>query len=497
VFGFFLTMPAWPQSTPIYQVNVVERSVRAVNYQYHGGPVPIDFAGTVLLPYAKGEAVVEAKDGRTSVDAHLEGLQAPSQFGPEYLTYVLWAVTPEGRAKNLGEVVAGPSNKAHLQVTTELSNFGMLVTAEPYATVREPSDVVVMENRLRSDTSYSVESIEVKYGLMPRGTYTYQVPPNGKAPEPAGPLVSMNQYQAITAVYQARNAVQIAESKGAAEYAPDVFAKAQQQYQSAADLQANKGDWKLVVTAAHQAAQTAEDARVLAEKSKQEAELNEAKKQADAEQQMRLETQARLDQETAARQRAEAQAEANSRAAAAQPAPAPQVETPVPSPVTPTESVIVQRASDASEQRKLELRISLMGQLRGPFEIRDTPRGLVQVVPASDLRPGAAGMFSRLAAALAANPGLRVEVDGYSDASGEEAEAACYQHARMVRDLLVSAGVAASVISVRPLGNSEPLASNATAAGREKNRRVEVVISGDPIGTLASWDKSYDLTAPR
>jgi flagellar motor protein MotB len=495
VFGFFLTMPAWAQPVPIYQVNVVERSVRAVNYQYRGGPVPIDFQGTVLLPRAKGQATVEARDGRTSIDAHIDGLEPAGRFGPEYLTYVLWAITPEGRAKNLGEVIAGPSNKAHLQVTTELATFGMLITAEHYASVRQPSDVVVMENQLRSDTSYAVESIEVKYGLMPRGTYTYQVPPGGKAPEPAGPAVSMNQYQAIMAVYQAQNAVQIAESKSAAQYAPDVLAKARQQYEAARNLQENKGDWNLVVTAAHQAAQTAEDARLIAEKNQQEAELAQAKQQAEAERQMRLEAQARLDRETAARQRAEAQAEANAQAAAA----APQAEPPAPPPQPRPDSY--RKMSDQSDdagQQKRELRLNLLRELSGPFATRDTPRGVVQVIPATELRGDelptqAVGTFSRIASLLTANAGLRVEVDGFSD---QVDDAACYQRARAVRDLLVSAGVPANAITVRSMGNSDPLASNATPAGREQNRRVEVVISGDPIGTLASWDRTYNV-APR
>jgi flagellar motor protein MotB len=393
-------------------------------------------------------------------------------------------------------MLAGPSNKAHLQVTTELATFGMLITAEPYASVRQPSDVVVMENQLRSDTSYSIESIEVKYGLMPRGTYTYQVPPDGKAPEPAGPAVSMNQYQAIMAVYQAQNAVQIAESKSAAQYAPDIFAKARQQYEAARNLQENKGDWNLVVTAAHQAAQTAEDARLVAEKNQQEAELAQAKQQAEAERQMRLETQARLDRETAARQQAEAQADANAQAAESA---AVQTQPSRLAPQPPADSYRqMSNQPDDAGQRKRELRLNLLQQLSGPFATRDTPRGVVQVIPASELRGDelpaqAVGTFSRIASMLTANAGLRVEVDGFSDAADD---AACYQRARAVRDLLVSAGVSPNAITVRALGNNDPLASNATPAGREQNRRVEVVISGDPIGTLASWDRTYNV-APR
>src|SRR6516164_1385915 len=167
---------AWSQSVPIYQVTVIERSVKAVSYQYLGGQTQIDFAGTVLLAQAKGTAIVESKSGRTQIGARFSNLAAPSRFGGEYLTYVLWAITPEGHPKNLGEIIPGSSDKAHTQVTTDLQSFGLIVTAEPYAAVRLPSDVVVMENVVRPDTLGSTEPINVKYELMPRGAYTYQVP---------------------------------------------------------------------------------------------------------------------------------------------------------------------------------------------------------------------------------------------------------------------------------------------------------------------------------
>lgn len=139
-------------SIPIYRVTVVQRTVDAVNYQYRSGPTKIDFRGTVLLPKAHGDATVESRRGRTEIDAKLDNVEESQRFGNEYLTYVLWAITPEGRPHNLGEVVPGPSNKAKLRVTTDLQAFGLIVTAEPLAAVRQPSDVVVIENLVRSDT---------------------------------------------------------------------------------------------------------------------------------------------------------------------------------------------------------------------------------------------------------------------------------------------------------------------------------------------------------
>src|SRR5215831_3622886 len=236
--GIFLTLSVWGQTVPIYQVTVVERTVKAVNYQYRGGQTRIDFAGTVLLPDAKGEAIVECKSGRTEIDARLSRVPAPSRFGREFLTYVLWAITPEGHAKNLGEVLPGPSDRAHLLVTTDLQAFGMIVTAEPYSAVRQPSDVVVMENVVRPDTIGKREPIEVRYELMPRGSYTYVRGSNAEAAD--GPKVSMNRYESLLAVYQAQNAVQIARSQGADKYAGETLAKAEQLLTEARQMEQRK-----------------------------------------------------------------------------------------------------------------------------------------------------------------------------------------------------------------------------------------------------------------
>ena len=190
------TPPAHPYTVPIYHVTVVDRTVSAVNYEYKGGPTPIDFKGTVLLPKAKGDATVESKTGRTEIEAKFEHLEPPQRFGAEYLTYVLWAITPDGHAVNLGEAVANASDKAHLHVTTELQAFGMIVTAEPYAAVRSPSDVVVAENAVRPDTVGSTEPIQARVELLPRGTYTYNVAGRDAALT-QGQKVSMSKYEQI------------------------------------------------------------------------------------------------------------------------------------------------------------------------------------------------------------------------------------------------------------------------------------------------------------
>src|SRR5580700_786965 len=230
--GFFCTFLATGQNqptVPIYRVTVVDRTVSAVDYQYRNGPTNIDFRGTILLPQAKGGAIVESKAGRTEIDAHFDRLQAPTRYGREYLTYVLWAITPDGHAKNLGEILAGGSDKAHLQVTTDFQAFGLIVTAEPYSAVRQPSDVVVLENVPRPDTIGGTEPIQAKYELLPRGHYTYNVQEGMAAAEANAVRLSPSQYQSVVELYEAQNAVQIAQSAEAGRYAPDTLAKAQNQ----------------------------------------------------------------------------------------------------------------------------------------------------------------------------------------------------------------------------------------------------------------------------
>jgi hypothetical protein len=161
--------------TPIYRVEVVSKTVKAINYRHRSGATKVDFAGTALMPRAKGDAKVNSKQGRLEIDAHFEDLSGPaSQFGPEYLTYVLWAITPEGRANNLGEILLD-GNHSKIDVTTELQAFGLIVTAEPYFGVTQPSDVVVMENIVRTDTLGKVEDITANYELLQRGSYVFNV----------------------------------------------------------------------------------------------------------------------------------------------------------------------------------------------------------------------------------------------------------------------------------------------------------------------------------
>src|ERR1700728_1989062 len=272
----FAVLPASGQESaksrtvPIYQVNIVESTIPAINYQYRQGPTKIDFKGTLLMPDAKGEATVESRRGRTEIDANFEHVISPQRYGPEYLTYTLWAVTPEGGVRNLAEIVPGTSDKASLHVSTDLQAFGLIVTAEPYSATRHPGNVVVLENRVRPDTVGKIEQVQAKYDLMPRGQYTWQEPAQLGSAASNSPKVSMDRYEAILELYEAQNALGIARAANAERYAPQTLAKAQQLYDSAQRLESGKASGSAIVQDAREAAQTAEDARMIAQRRRDE-----------------------------------------------------------------------------------------------------------------------------------------------------------------------------------------------------------------------------------
>lgn len=502
--SLFCTFPGTAQNqpqpgtnVPIYRVTVVDRTVSAIDYQYRNGPTNIDFRGTVLLPQSKGGAIVESKTGRTVIDAHFDRMEAPTRFGREYLTYVLWAITPDGHAKNLGEILPGTSDKAHLQVTTDLQAFGLIVTAEPYSAVRQPGDVVVLENQPRPETIGGREPIQAKYELLPRGHYTYNVQDGMAAAAENSIKVSPDRYQSIVEVYEAQNAVQIAQSLDAGRYAPDTLAKAQDLLNQAQLANDHKARMTTVVTLARQASQTAEDARILTLQRKQNDEVAQAQERAaraeaqTAEAQAAAQTaqtqaaaaQALLEQERAAKREAQAEAQAQAQAAAmaanaaaAQPAPQTVVQT--------------QPAQDTDELRKKELRRQLLEKFNASLTARDTPRGLTVTLQGSDFEgarvsPAVYERLARVAAVLRTYPDLTIEVDGHQNMSFERAHA--------VRDALIADGLPSGAVIARGLGDSRPLTSNATPAGREQNTRVEIVVCGNPIGSMPSWDQSYTL----
>ena len=463
---------------PILRVNVVARSTKAINYRHRGGSTKVDFAGTALQPKAYGEAKVETKKGYTEIEVEFDDLEPASKFGPEFLTYVLWAVSPEGRASNLGEILLDRTADGKLNVTTELQAFGMIVTAEPYFAVTQPSDVVVMENIIRADTKGKSEEIEAKYELLQRGEYTLNVDPSKVMP------VRFDSKSTLP-LLEARNAIQIARWTGADQHAGETFHKAEGLLKQAEAYQA-RDEKKSAVQIAREATQTAEDARLIARTRMEEirqAQEREAAAERERQAQLKVEEEARLRAEA---ERAKQEAEAARSAAIAQ------------QEAARLETERARRSAQEAEQlrqqaeaEKRELRSKLTEQLNLILETRDTARGLI--VSLSDvlfdtgrysLRPGAREKLSKIAGIVVSHPGLKLDVEGHTDSVGGEEynQRLSENRASAVQDYLVQQGVRSDSITARGFGESQPAVSNESAAGKQQNRRVELVVSGEPIG---------------
>jgi len=243
----------------IFRVKVVQRNLDCVNYLHRSGSTTIGFEGTPMLPKAHGEAKVQSERGRITIDARFDGLTPANGFGPEYLTYVLWAISPDGRAQNLGEVLpSGKKNDIH--VTTALQSFGLIVTAEPYFSVSQPSDLVVLQNVIRPDKTNGVlEKVNANYFLLPRGTYAE----TAGAHTVTNPI-TRNEHTPLE-LYEAENAIRIARAAGADKYAPEIMSQATLDLRNATDIDGSKHrDEKMEITHAREAVQRAEDARLVA-----------------------------------------------------------------------------------------------------------------------------------------------------------------------------------------------------------------------------------------
>ncbi|HTX38527.1 MAG TPA: OmpA family protein [Bryobacteraceae bacterium] len=492
------------QPMPIFRVTVVSRTTKAINYHHRTGTTQVDFRGTELMPAARGEARVDSQMGSTKIETTLNHMTPASQFGPEYMTYVLWAITPEGRAMNLGEVALS-GDHAKLLSTTDLQTFGLIVTAEPYFAVTQPSDVVVAENFVRNDTRGTIEQVDAKYELLQRGQYVlnraqYQpVRVNPKGPLQLG---------------EAENAVEIARLAGAGQYAPDTFQKAVIDLQNAEGFLNHGGDRKESETNAREAAQMAEDARIITFRKIRADEL--AKERADAAaREAAAQAQAQKATEEAQREAAErAQAEADRQAALqakleAQQAAQQAEQEKAAADAARAQALAQQQTADAAaaqarlaaqqaeqqrqqaEDEKTALRERLRQQLNMILETRETARGLI--VNINDvlfdfdrytLKSGAREKLAKVSGILLAYPGLKIRLEGYTDSVGTDDynQRLSEQRADSVRDYLLQQGVPADNLSAVGLGKADPVASNDTAAGRQENRRVEMVVSGEPIG---------------
>src|ERR1017187_2164844 len=555
------------QNQPIYRVTVTARTAKAISYQHRSGATKIDFRGTELLPGASGEAKVEGKQGRMQIEVDFDGLQPATRNGAEYLTYVLWAVTPEGRTANLGEVLLNRT-KSKLEVTTELQVFALVVTAEPYYAVRQPSDLIVMENVVRADTVGKIEEIDAKYELLQRGQYQRL----------ANPLALKMDRKLPLELYEARNAVQIARAVGADRFATETFQKAEKNLSQAETYQSRKAGEKPVAMTAREAVQMAEDSRAIAVK-RQEDEALTAERQGSADREIRAQngqaaaqsetdrvtreaeaarikareeserlTREKDDQALAAsseairvkrgsdarlaaaaadadRQKADsdtllASAAANADrlkldsdarlAAVAAGADRQRIDSDSRMAAAGTEADRLKRENDAEratsqaaldsagkqtarlERERVELRTLLLSQFNAILQTRDTARGLIVNMSdvlfdtgKSTLRPLAREKLAKVAGIVSGHPGLRLDVEGYTDSvGGDDYNQQLSEHrGTSVRDYLMMQGMQGSSVTAKGFGKTQPVASNETADGRQQNRRVELVISGEVIGT--------------
>lgn len=508
--------PAQDGPVPVFRVTVVGHTTPAINYRPRKGDTKVDFRGTPLLPFAVGEAEVGGKKGYIDIEAKFEKLAAPTQFGPEYLTYVLWAITPEGRSTNLGEVQVDDS-EARVHVTTELQAFGMIVTAEPYFAVTQPSDVVVLENDVRKNTKGNVEVIVAKYDLLKRGTYLMNQDTRQLKLKPLEPGAPLD-------LAEARNAVMLARFAGADRYSDETYVKATRLLMDAEQMRDRGKKGNEVMMPARQAVQTAEDARLIS-LQKQEEEYqaqqralvqqreNAALDRARAEETARR--QAELDRLTAeaarmAAERDRAAAEAARAAAEAQvqraqalaaqserdKAAAEAARSAAESARLAAEAQAQRAQADAAQadRDRAALRDQLRQQLNTILETRESARGLIVNLSdvlfdtgSANLKTGTREKLAKVAGILLSHPGLKIQVEGHTDSVGE---AGYNQHlsenrAGSVRTYLVDQGIAHDAVGTTGFGETNPVASNTTAEGRQQNRRVELIVSGESISATA------------
>lgn len=516
---------AVPQTPAAPAPTTIARTIKAVNYRRASGSTKVDFSGTELLQGAAGEAKVENKNSRMEIEVKFTGLEDATKFGLEYLTYVFWAVSPQGRAENLGEVVM-KDGAAHLKAVTDMQTFGMIVTAEPYYAVTQPGNVVVLEAVPVTGGTGRVENVDGTYELIGRGVYSSS---NTRI---EGAIFGIDPHTPRE-LFEARNSVRIARNAGADKYAAATLAKAEQQLATAEDAYRSKRDKKSVESAAREVAETAEEARVMAVKQKAEeeaqarmaaekkaAEEREAKARADAEAEAKRRQEAEQARQEAEEARAQAekakaeaeqmkqQAEQAAQEAARQKEEAEKAQQAAleQKRLAEAETEKARQAAAKAESEKAQLRAQLLEQLNSILQTRDTARGLI--VNMSDvlfdtgsytLKPGAREKLAKVSGIVLAHPGLTLQIEGHTDSVGSEEfnQILSERRSDTVRDFLAEEGVPVSTMSAKGFGKSQPIASNDTPEGRQRNRRVEIVVSGDAIGKAAPAGPTASAATPQ
>jgi len=455
--------------------NVTIKSVKAVGYRVGDWSTKVDLKGTELMSRAAGEAKVEARQGKTNIEVSIKDLAPPTKLGAEFLTYVLWVVTPDGRSGNTGEILINKNGDGKLSATTPAQTFSMIVTAEPYFAVRMPSEMVILENDTRKDTKGQIFPVN-DFKLMKRAQYEKLGNPLAMTPDlERVPLQ----------VYEARNAVEIAKSRGAEKDAPEILNKAISSLQATENALIAKADKKDIMSSARQTVQFAEDARALAVQRQDQARIAAEKEAAAAKARSEAEAaaaeEAKRQAELAAARQAQMKAEADAAAIRAK----------AESDALKAKEEAALAEAERAQKAAADLRAQLLEQFNRILETRDTPRGLVVNMAdvlfdfgKYDLRPEAREKLAKLSGIILAHPGLELAVEGHTDNVGSDElnQRLSEKRAETVRAYLLQQGLPEASVTARGFGETTPVADNATAEGRQKNRRVEIVVSGEAIG---------------
>src|SRR5438094_1826205 len=455
--------------------NVTSKSVKAGGYRVGDWSTKVDLKGTELMSQAAGEAKVEARQGKTNIEVSIKDLAPPTKLGAEFLTYVLWVVTPDGRSGNTGEILINKNGEGKLSATTPAQTFSMIVTAEPYFAVRMPSEMVILENDTRKDTKGQIFPVN-DFKLMKRAQYEKLGNPLAMTPDlERVPLQ----------VYEARNAVEIAKSRGAEKDAPEILNKAISTLQATENALIAKADKKDIMSSARQTVQFAEDARALAIQRQDQARIAAEKEAAAAKARSEAEAtaaeEAKRQAELAAARQAQMKAEADVAATKAK----------AEADALKAKEEAARAEADRAQKAAADLRTQLLEQFNRILETRDTPRGMVVNIGdvlfdfgKYDLRPEAREKLAKLSGIILAHPGLELAVEGHTDNVGSDElnQRLSEKRAETVTAYLIQQGLSEASVTARGFGESAPVADNLTTEGRQRNRRVEIVVSGEVIG---------------
>lgn len=473
------------QLAVLYELRPTLANIRVFSYAAMDGNVELRMEPTELASGASGELRVRSRTSYNEIDLRVKNLPTPQAVGPEYLTYVVWTISPAGIGTNLGELSL-ERGEGRLRTQTDLQSFGLIVSAEPYFAATMPSDSIVLENAPDPSQKRTPAVSAVEGRFMPRGQYKVGAELGEVKPFTFEPGVPLD-------VYQARNALLVGKRTGTDRFVSEAYTAAQTLLGRAEELY-HGGDAKAATAVAREAVQAIGDAVKLSieRQDKLRSELisraaddrvRRASSMAeDAERRMQDAQRKQQEAEAAAReaQAKRQQAEDEMRLAVEERRRAQQ------------EAIEARQIAQKLVQEQRQLRDLLVERLNQVLETEDTERGLV--VRLSDilfdpgrftLKTDTRVLLARIAGILSWAPGIQVQVEGHTDNTGDAGrnQTLSEQRAAAVENFLVQQGMPASNLSSMGYGESRPIAANDSRAGREKNRRVELVLSGEMIGT--------------